>query len=136
MFASLFVSFYLFNEMRFFLSTAASVQTLVPDSGKTKSSFFYLIAQLQHDSWNSLQSHAALSVSMSCFSVYPSPSPAHPPHCSGSDLSPPSNHRPFQRRGAITGLQRLKKKNQKDEGKMSGVRTKSGKRWRSDARRV
>lgn len=63
-----------------------------PTQGETKSSSSHLIAQLQHDSWNSLQSHAALSVSMSCFCRLPPPSP----HCCSflpPQIIPPSKKR-------------------------------------------
>lgn len=50
--------------------------------GAAESSSFHLIAQLQHDSWNSLQSDAALSVSMSCFCRLLAPPPTPPPSTS------------------------------------------------------
>lgn len=75
-----------------------------PTQGETKSSSSHLIAQLQHDSWNSLQSHAALSVSMSCFCRLPPPLPPL------LQLPSPSNHPSVKEEGQWPGWQRLKER--------------------------
>lgn len=86
-----------------------------PTQGKTKSSSFHLIAQLQHDSWNSLQSHAALSVSMSCFCRLPPSSPPLPPPPPPLQLPSPSNHPSVKEEGRWPGWQGLKR--EADAGK-------------------
>lgn len=73
-----------------------------PTQGETKSSSSHLIAQLQHDSWNSLQSHAALSVSMSCFCRLP---PPRPPTAAASF---PLKSSLRQRRGPMARLAEIK----------------------------
>lgn len=81
-----------------------------PTQGKTKSSSFHLIAQLQHDSWNSLQSHAALSVSMSCFCCLPPSSPPLPPTTTTAAASFPLKSSLRQRRGPMARLAGIKKR--------------------------